>query len=90
MQGHQLFVHGGIADDDEYLNDGAVYAIMLQKWYPLTILEDTPGPTVAHHTCCLILPNEQRFNPKLNLYKLPDMRVSRRGEIKVSLNIYYP
>jgi len=84
-----MFVHGGVADDDEYLGDASVYSIVNQKWNTITVDDTTPGPVLANHTCCLILPSEQRNNPKLNLYKLPEMRVSRRGEVKVLLILNY-
>jgi len=80
-----MFVHGGISEEDEFLGDCALYSIINQKWSSLTINEDTPGPILANHTCCLILPSEQKYSPKLNLYKLPEMRVGRRGETKVSI-----
>ncbi len=84
--GNQMFVHGGMTDDDEILGDSAVFSIVPQKWYNLTVSEDTLSPALSSHTCCLVLPNEQRFNPKLIFYKLPELRVGRRGEVKVISN----
>ncbi len=79
-----MFIHGGITDEDEILGDCCVYSIIPGKWYSCTVNEETPGPVICHHTICLILPSEQKYNPKLSIYKLTEMRVARRGEKRVS------
>jgi len=82
-----MFIHGGVSDEDEILGDCFLYSIIPQKWIACSINEETPGPKLCNHTIALVLPGEQKYNPKLSLYKLTEMRLARRGELRVSIFI---
>ncbi len=82
-----MFIHGGISDDNEILGDSYLYNINSQKWYACSIDEESPNPRLCFHTSCLILSSEQKYNPKLNIYKLTDSRVQRRLDKKVKIGL---
>ena len=81
--GSQMFIHGGVGDDEEYFGDCGVFLIVSQKWFSCPVSEKTPPPILSNHTCCLVFPHEIRNNSKMSIYKLPDLKVNRRPE-KVS------
>ena len=75
--GYQMFIHGGIDEDGNYLNDCYILHLNSLKWTVCSINEDITPPYLAYHKCCLVLPEEIRINPKLNIYRFPDMGVKR-------------
>ena len=78
-----MFVHGGISEEDEYLNDCHLLSLFNLKWNECNISTDTEGPYLAWHTACLVVPAEQVFNSKMNIYKFPEMGIARRVSSKV-------
>lgn len=82
--GHQMLIHGGISEDDEYLNDCYLLSFSPLKWLSVSInTDDEPSPTLAWHTCCLVLPSDQMYSAKLSIYKLPDQNIGRRSISKI-------
>lgn len=78
--GHQMIVHGGISENNEYLGD--TYLLSLSpttKWYTCHISDEVPGPVLAGHSCCLVLPHDIKYNPRLNIYKYPDVGIGRNN-----------
>ena len=80
--GHHMLIHGGISEDDEYLNDCFVLNFSPIKWQSLSINPDSEAPTLAWHSACLVLPSDQLYSNKLNIYKLPDIISRRISKIK--------
>lgn len=78
--GNQMFIHGGIDNDEEYLNDSYLLNLSPIKWMPCQINSITNSPTLGFHSCCLVLQEEYRIHSKLSIYRLPDL-----GD-KLSLN----
>ena len=70
--GNQMFVHGGIDENGNYLNDCYLLNYNPIKWLSCSIHENTLSPTLAFHKCCLVLPEMSRINPRLNIYRLPE------------------
>ena len=83
-----MFVHGGISEDDEYLDDCHLLNFSPLKWNSCIINLDCKYPSLAWHSACLVLPSEQMFNPKLNIYKLPEVGIGRRVASRV-LECFY-
>ena len=81
LLGNEMFVHGGMDEDSEVLNDCAYYSITNQKWYTISISENTPKPALSNHTSCAVMPSEQILNPKFNLYKLPEIKIRRTDRV---------
>lgn len=76
--GQHMLIHGGISEDEEYLNDVYLLQFTPLKWVSVSLNTESENPTLAWHACCLVLPSEQMFSPKLNIYKLPEVGVGRR------------
>lgn len=85
--GHQIFVHGGFNEDNVVLGDCYLLNLQALRWVNLIINEDTPTPYLAGHTSCLVLPNDIKFSPRLNIYKLPEERIKKANIVKV-IRIY--
>ena len=83
-----MFVHGGISEDDEYLDDCHLLNFSPLKWNSCIINVDSICPSLARHSACLVLPSEQMFNPKLSIYKLPEVGIGRRAVSRV-LELFY-
>ena len=75
--GNQMFIHGGIDEDGTFLNDCYLLNLNPLKWVTCQINEETRPPVLAYHKCCLVLPEEMKINPKMNIYKYPDISVKR-------------
>ena len=68
-----MFVHGGLSEDDKYLNDSHLLNLTSpMKWQKINIWV-SDWPSLAYHTCCLVMPLEMRLNSKFSMYKLPEL-----------------
>ncbi len=74
----QMFIHGGLTEDDKYLNDSYVLNLSPPLHWNKINIWMSEWPTLANHTCCLVLPYEMRINSKLSLYKLPEPNETNR------------
>ena len=81
--GQQMIVHGGINENNEYLNDTYLLTMQPMKWTHCSINEETPGPALAGHACCLVLPSDLKYNPRMTIYKFPDLGVGRAQNVRV-------
>ena len=75
--GNQMFIHGGIDDQGEYLDDS--YLLSLNgnfRWTKATIMAYGPPPKLGYHSCCLVAPKEILKNPKFSVYKFPDISLT--------------
>ena len=82
--GNTMFVHGGFTEDFTYLDDMYILNYKPLKWYDIDINNtDVKIPTLAHHSCCLVMPEMIVLNPKFNIYSMPELgeRV-KLGQIK--------
>jgi len=79
-----MFVHGGISEDDTYLDDCHLLNFYPLKWTACSISLDGPSPCLAWHSACLILPADIIFHSKFNIYKLPEMGIGRRSVPRVN------
>jgi hypothetical protein len=78
-----MLIHGGISEDEEYLSDIQVLSFYPLKWLACQVSLEIDPPKLALHACCLVLPNDQMLNVKLNIYKLPDQIATRRAFNKI-------
>ena len=54
--GNHMFVHGGIDENENILNDTYLLSYKLLKWFPINYLEKFKIPYLAFHNCCLVIP----------------------------------
>jgi len=76
--GSQIFIHGGVSEEEEFLNDSFCLNLNPLKWLTLPIADEANAPVLAFHTACLVLPSEIANNPKLNILKYPEQGIGRR------------
>jgi hypothetical protein len=80
--GSQIFIHGGISEEDEYLSDSYIMSIGLLKWSKCKF-DNSKGPSLAWHAACLVLPSEIANNPYSFIYKFSEEKIRKRNLNKV-------
>ena len=81
--GNTMFVHGGMNEENKYLDDMYILNYKPLKWYDIDINNNNKIPPLAHHCCCLVMPEAITLNPKFNFYSVPEHgERSRQSRIK--------
>ena len=83
LVGHQIFFNGGYNELGEISGESFLLNLNPVKWVKMVIAENKQTPSLAHHTSCIVLPKEIKFNSKLNIYKFPEISLARRSKIYV-------
>ena len=81
LVGSQMFIHGGIDEDGNYLCDSFLLSLNNNKWAKVKINNFRRNiilPKLAYHSCCLVVPYEIQIHPRFNIYKIPDIPVNSR------------
>lgn len=78
-----MIIHGGIDENDNYLDDCYLLNLSPLKWNFCSISTETEHPRLAFHSSCVVLPQELKYNPKFNIYKFPDTSVGRRSYMRI-------
>ena len=76
--GQQMFIHGGISSDGEFLNDCFLLNFNPFKWLKITFKNFSDSPFLAYHSCCLVVPSEIKNNIRFNIYKYPESNSERK------------
>ena len=71
----QIFIHGGITENNEVLSDCHLLNLNPLKWMKVSLNTRTPGPKVYGHTACVVVPKQYIISHKFNLYTFPDLEV---------------
>ena len=71
--GNAMFVHGGISEENKYLDDQYILSYKPLRWNDLDISSKIKVPSLAHHSCCLVIPELIKFNSKFNIYNIPEL-----------------
>ena len=72
--GHQMLIHGGIGEDNQGLGDCELLSLTSPyKWTPAVITELSVSPILYGHASALVIPSDYRYNPRMNIYKFPDL-----------------
>ena len=69
--GNQMFIYGGIDEDNRYLNDYYILNYHPLKWSVPIINRTVDIPCLAYHSCCLVIQKEVRDHPKFSIYEIP-------------------
>ena len=69
--GSCMFIHGGIDEEENYLNDCYLLNYQPLQWkIPSIMKSEIKIPTLAYHSCCFICPVEIREDPSFTIYKI--------------------
>ena len=71
----QIFIHGGITENNEILNECQLLNLNPLKWIKAIISTRTTGPRLYGHTACLVVPKQFLLNHKFNIYSYPDIEI---------------
>ena len=83
LVGNQMFIHGGVDEEGNFLDDCYLLNLNPLKWVNCQLNEDSISPTLAYHKCCLVLPEEIRINPKLSIYRYPEMGIKHLANYNI-------
>ena len=72
--GNQMFIHGGINENNIILNDCFYLNLNLNqlKWCHIPINKNYPSPRLYGHASALVLPKEFYNSNKINLFNIPE------------------
>ena len=71
----QIFIHGGITEDNEVLNYCNLLNLNPLKWLKVSLNRRISGPRLYGHTGCLVVPKQYLISRKFNIYSYPDLEV---------------
>ena len=72
LVGNQIFIHGGITNSNEVLNDSFILNLNPLKWMTTIINKYTPGPNLYGHTSSIVIPQYILKNHKFSIYSYPN------------------
>ena len=88
--GSTLFIHGGIDDENNYLNDIWIFDCLRFKWNTLSYKSLIKIPKIAFHSCTLVIQNKNiLFHKELTIYKIPEDIISKGKIAKVKIEGIY-
>ena len=88
--GHQIFIHGGLSEDNEVLGDCHVLSLNPYKWITAAINELTPSPHLTGHASTLVVPSDLKYNARMNIYKYPEVGFGKlyANKVKKFLHLF--
>ena len=88
--GPQMFVHGGIDENDQFLDDS--YLLNLNSglnWNKTSIMPISIPPKLAYHSCCLVAKKEILSSSKFTIYKIPNTLTADKLNVRIKENGLY-
>ena len=82
MVGKHLFVHGGLNDRNNLLDDCAILSFNSKNWKAVQMTGTLPGPR-AFHTALAVLTDEESLNTSISMYKVTNTSYSKIKEIGI-------
>ncbi len=86
--GKHMFIHGGINEEGEYLNDCYILNINNLKWMKLDLFyykrndddeyDKNQKLSLAYHSCSLVISNEIKNNNKFSIFKMIDLQINKK------------
>ena len=86
LVGQQMFVHGGVDEYGEYLDDS--YLLNLSgtyRWFKASTIAYGPSPKLGYHSCCLVCPMDIQKNPKFSVYRFPEITITSINRINTQI-----
>ena len=77
--GQQMFIHGGIDKNGEYLDDSYLLNLTPNlSWTKANIIPIYIPPKLAYHSCCLVIPTDILNSNKFSIYKIPNSLLTKK------------
>ena len=80
--GQQMFIHGGINENGNVLNDSFLLNVNQLRWSKCNIDKMCHCPKLFGHACSLVIPTIYLYNPKFNIYSIPENDNIKKKKIK--------
>ena len=88
LLGSQMFIHGGINESNEILNDCFLLTFSSLKWNICTINKNTPAPKLYGHSSCVVIPHLMLFHRKFSIYSYPNLELGKLNNLIKEKGIY--
>ena len=86
LVGQQMFIHGGVDEFGEYLDDSYLLNLAgTYRWYKAFTIAYGPTPKLGYHSCCLVCPMEVQKNPKFSVYRFPEITITSINRINTQI-----
>ena len=88
LLGSQMFIHGGLNESNEILNDCYLLNISTLKWNICSINKYTPAPKLYGHSSCIVIPHVLLFHHKFSIYSYPNLEPGKMSNLIKEKGIY--
>ena len=88
LLGNQMFIHGGMNESHEVLNDCFLLTLNSFKWNTCTISKYTPPPKLYGHSSCIVIPHLMLFHHKFSIYSYPNLEPGKLNNLMKEKGIY--
>ena len=88
LLGNQMFIHGGLNESNEILNDCFLLTLNTLKWSICTINKYTPAPRLYGHSSCVVIPHMLLFHHKFTIYSYPNLEPGKMSNLLKEKGIY--
>ena len=87
--GNSMFIHGGIDEESNVLDDCYILNLHQMKWSVPMINSSIPTPKLYGHSSCLAVPYNVTTNISFNIYKFPDNDIIiKKGKKNIQRGLY--
>ena len=87
--GNSMFIHGGIDEENQVLDDCYLLNLQQLKWSVPMIINNNKSPKVYGHSSCLVVPDNIIASNAFNIYKFPDTDyLSKKNKKNIIRGIY--
>ena len=80
--GNSMFIHGGLDEDNQILDDCHLLNLQQMKWSLPKINSNIPTPKLFGHSSCLVVPYHIINNSAFNIYRIPKNNVKIQTGMK--------
>ena len=88
LLGNQMFIHGGLNDNNEILNDCFLLTLNTYKWNICTLNKYTPAPKLYGHASSVVIPHLILFHHKFSIYSYPQLEPGKVSNLLKERGIY--
>ena len=86
LVGQQMFIHGGVDEYGEYLDDSYLLNLPgIYRWFKASTIAYGQTPKLGYHSCCLVCPMEIQKNPKFSVYRFPEITITSINRINTQI-----